>query len=98
LLNIQKLFPGSAGVPPAKLLESIPRPFFIHAGETLNAAYFLRPQGAFGVRQQAAAFQKRSKPMFFTSLLKAAASCRTPKASPCKKYAALGETAVLPGG
>jgi hypothetical protein len=52
------------------------------AGVPPNAAYFLSPQGAFGVRQLAAAFQKRSKSMFFTSLLKAAASCRTPKA-PC---------------
>jgi hypothetical protein len=67
-------------------------------GVSPNAAYFLRPQGAFGVRLFAAAFQKRSKSMFFISLLKAAANSRTsPKASPCKKYAALAETAALPG-
>jgi hypothetical protein len=34
LVNVRKPFPGSAGVPPAKLLESMPRLFFIHAGET----------------------------------------------------------------
>jgi hypothetical protein len=33
LANIKKPFTGSAGVPQAKLLESIPWPFFIHAGE-----------------------------------------------------------------
>ena len=34
LVNVRKPFPGSAGVPPAKLLESMPRLFFIHAGKT----------------------------------------------------------------
>jgi len=34
LVNVRKPFPGSAGVPPAKLLESMPRPFIMHAGET----------------------------------------------------------------
>jgi hypothetical protein len=34
LVNVRKPFPGSTGVPPAKLIESMPRLFFIHAGET----------------------------------------------------------------
>ena len=37
----RKLFLGSAGAPPAKPLESRQGSFFIHAGETPNAAYFL---------------------------------------------------------
>jgi len=48
--------------------------------------HILRPQGALGVRQLAAAFEKRSKYIFFSFLLKAAENSRTsPKASPCKK-------------
>jgi hypothetical protein len=38
--------PGSAGVSPAKLLESTPRLFSIHAGETPNAIYFLSREAA----------------------------------------------------
>jgi hypothetical protein len=34
LVSIREPFPGSAGVPPAKLLEPMPLSFFIHAGET----------------------------------------------------------------
>jgi len=35
------------------------------AGVSLNVAYFLRPQGAFGVRQLAAAFENGPIGLFF---------------------------------
>jgi hypothetical protein len=34
LVNVRKPFPESDGVPPAKILESMPRSFFVLAAET----------------------------------------------------------------
>jgi hypothetical protein len=46
-------------------------------GDAANDACFSRPQGAFGVRQIAAAFKNGLMCSFFKVFLKAAASCRT---------------------
>jgi len=51
---------------------------------------FCARKGAFGVRQLAAAFESNPMARFSRVCLKAAASCRTPKASPSKNYASFG--------
>jgi hypothetical protein len=58
------------------------------AGQATNASLFSRPQGAFG--DSLLPLLKTAQCTGLSRVqLKAAASCRTPKASPPKSYAAL---------
>jgi len=55
----------------------------------------VHPQGAFGVRQLAAAFENGPIGPFFKRPLESGS--RLPKGFACKNYAALGGTPALPG-
>jgi hypothetical protein len=52
-------------IPPFRERRRLGGSLLMDAGETPNAAYFLRPQGAFGVRQLAAAFDSGPIGLFF---------------------------------
>jgi len=85
-------------IPPFRERRRLGGSLLMDAGETPNAAYFLRPQGAFGVRQLAAAFDSGPIGLFFKRPLESGSEQpHISESIACKKCAALAETAALPG-